>query len=192
MTESQMTDTHTPPFPNCKYRMCDLPGQCISEGGCHHPREGERALTNSAPSGVEEPDVYEWPMANGELDDLSISVVQFVKKSDYDSLASVLSQEKYEHSHALESSGYWQKEADREKAAREAAERRLREWKHIADEHLHRANDAAAAHAAANRRAEENARDSERLDWLDRDDIQLDPSIDSQGEPCVLIHRRKD
>lgn len=25
------------PFTNCKYRICDLPGQCKSEGKCHHP-----------------------------------------------------------------------------------------------------------------------------------------------------------
>lgn len=27
-----------PPFPNCKYQHCDLPGQCRSEGKCHHPK----------------------------------------------------------------------------------------------------------------------------------------------------------
>ena len=25
------------PFDNCRFKMCDLPGQCISEGKCHHP-----------------------------------------------------------------------------------------------------------------------------------------------------------
>lgn len=25
------------PFSNCKYTLCDLPGQCKSEGKCHHP-----------------------------------------------------------------------------------------------------------------------------------------------------------
>jgi hypothetical protein len=25
------------PFPNCRFRECDLPGQCRSEGKCHHP-----------------------------------------------------------------------------------------------------------------------------------------------------------
>ena len=28
---------HTPPFSNCKFDLCDLPGQCRSEGKCHHP-----------------------------------------------------------------------------------------------------------------------------------------------------------
>jgi hypothetical protein len=27
----------TPPFSNCRFRECDLPGQCRSEGKCHHP-----------------------------------------------------------------------------------------------------------------------------------------------------------
>ncbi|WP_459694311.1 hypothetical protein, partial [Achromobacter xylosoxidans] len=26
-----------PPFDNCSFRMCDLPGQCRGEGKCHHP-----------------------------------------------------------------------------------------------------------------------------------------------------------
>ncbi len=30
-----MTDA---PFNNCQFRECDLPGQCRSEGKCHHPR----------------------------------------------------------------------------------------------------------------------------------------------------------
>jgi len=28
---------YTPPYSNCKYKFCDLPGQCRSEGKCHHP-----------------------------------------------------------------------------------------------------------------------------------------------------------
>jgi len=31
------TSVHTPPFSNCKFELCDLPGQCRSEGKCHHP-----------------------------------------------------------------------------------------------------------------------------------------------------------
>jgi hypothetical protein len=27
----------TSPFPNCRFRECDLPGQCRTEGQCHHP-----------------------------------------------------------------------------------------------------------------------------------------------------------
>ncbi|MGX6999852.1 hypothetical protein [Caballeronia sp. KNU42] len=30
------------PFANCRYRTCDLPGQCRDEGHCHHPASGER------------------------------------------------------------------------------------------------------------------------------------------------------
>jgi len=26
------------PYDNCKYQICDLPGQCLSEGKCHHPK----------------------------------------------------------------------------------------------------------------------------------------------------------
>jgi hypothetical protein len=25
------------PFDNCKFQICDLPGQCKGEGKCHHP-----------------------------------------------------------------------------------------------------------------------------------------------------------
>jgi hypothetical protein len=25
------------PFDNCQFQSCDLPGQCASEGQCHHP-----------------------------------------------------------------------------------------------------------------------------------------------------------
>lgn len=32
-------DGSAPPFANCKYQICDLPGQCVSEGKCHHPRD---------------------------------------------------------------------------------------------------------------------------------------------------------
>jgi hypothetical protein len=28
------------PYPNCSFRICDLPGQCRSEGSCHHPKGG--------------------------------------------------------------------------------------------------------------------------------------------------------
>jgi len=27
----------TTPYPNCQFRVCDLPGQCLGEGACHHP-----------------------------------------------------------------------------------------------------------------------------------------------------------
>jgi hypothetical protein len=41
----EMTDTK-PPFDNCKFDMCDLPGQCRSEGKCHHPK----AVTHTKPT----------------------------------------------------------------------------------------------------------------------------------------------
>lgn len=28
-----------PPFSNCSFRVCDLPGQCRGEGECHHPKD---------------------------------------------------------------------------------------------------------------------------------------------------------
>jgi hypothetical protein len=36
MTTEQQVD-RTPPFQNCRFRECDLPGQCRAEGKCHHP-----------------------------------------------------------------------------------------------------------------------------------------------------------
>jgi hypothetical protein len=33
----------TAPFSNCKFRECDLPGQCRSEGKCHHPASEPKA-----------------------------------------------------------------------------------------------------------------------------------------------------
>lgn len=33
------------PYPNCQFRLCDLPGQCIGEGKCHHPRAPEYSLS---------------------------------------------------------------------------------------------------------------------------------------------------
>lgn len=40
-----------PPFANCSFRHCDLPGQCKSEGACHHPARGERNA-GAVPQGV--------------------------------------------------------------------------------------------------------------------------------------------
>jgi hypothetical protein len=43
-----------PPFANCSFRICDLPGQCRGEGKCHHPKGGrdskpeQRAATLTA------------------------------------------------------------------------------------------------------------------------------------------------
>lgn len=34
-----MIENKNPPYDNCSYKVCDLPGQCISEGKCHHPKE---------------------------------------------------------------------------------------------------------------------------------------------------------
>lgn len=36
-----------PPFDNCRFKLCDLPGQCRIEGKCHHPRS-----TPETPAGV--------------------------------------------------------------------------------------------------------------------------------------------
>ena len=35
--QAEQQDTN-PPFANCSFRICDLPGQCRGEGKCHHPR----------------------------------------------------------------------------------------------------------------------------------------------------------
>jgi hypothetical protein len=39
-------DRFTPPYGNCQYRMCDLPGQCRSEGKCHHPKPAAHDVSN--------------------------------------------------------------------------------------------------------------------------------------------------
>jgi phage FluMu protein gp41 len=31
------------PYPNCQFEICDLPGQCVSEGKCHHPHTKRQA-----------------------------------------------------------------------------------------------------------------------------------------------------
>jgi len=40
------------PYANCRYRICDLPGQCRGEGKCHHPAAAPQA---PAPTGIELP-----------------------------------------------------------------------------------------------------------------------------------------
>ena len=38
-------EAKNPPFGNCQYKHCDLPGQCRGEGECHHPtKESTAAL----------------------------------------------------------------------------------------------------------------------------------------------------
>ena len=37
-----------PPFDNCAFKICDLPGQCNSEGKCHHPLRATPALADAA------------------------------------------------------------------------------------------------------------------------------------------------
>jgi len=32
-----MAGEHSAPYSNCRFRICDLPGQCLDEGECHHP-----------------------------------------------------------------------------------------------------------------------------------------------------------
>ncbi|WP_321820748.1 MULTISPECIES: hypothetical protein [unclassified Burkholderia] len=40
-----------PPFQNCQFRVCDLPGQCRSEGACHHPAGVDADARNETVSG---------------------------------------------------------------------------------------------------------------------------------------------
>lgn len=35
--QPQAAEPKQPPFGNCQFRICDLPGQCRAEGKCHHP-----------------------------------------------------------------------------------------------------------------------------------------------------------
>lgn len=51
-------------------------------------------------------------------------------------------------------------------------------------------NDNAADLIASARQAQDNAKDAERLDWLDRDDIALTFHCDESG-PYVLIENRE-
>ena len=48
-SEPQPTDERfKPPFDNCSFRMCDLPGQCRGEGKCHHPApQASEAVRNA-------------------------------------------------------------------------------------------------------------------------------------------------
>lgn len=32
-----------PPYDNCSFKLCDLPGQCRGEGKCHHPAQAKEA-----------------------------------------------------------------------------------------------------------------------------------------------------
>ncbi len=41
---TEVLSTANPPFQNCRYRICDLPGQCRGEGKCHHPAIEREAL----------------------------------------------------------------------------------------------------------------------------------------------------
>ena len=38
------------PFSNCRFQECDLPGQCVGEGKCHHPRMVPAAIARSTPA----------------------------------------------------------------------------------------------------------------------------------------------
>ena len=50
----------TPPFGNCSFRMCDLPGQCRGEGKCHHPSDAapqaSEAVRDAGPAASEDAD----------------------------------------------------------------------------------------------------------------------------------------
>lgn len=43
------TRNFTPPFGNCSFRMCDLPGQCRGEGKCHHPSDAAPQASEADP-----------------------------------------------------------------------------------------------------------------------------------------------
>jgi len=45
---AQPAQGKNPPFENCAYRQCDLPGQCVAEGKCHHPKQPAQGATESA------------------------------------------------------------------------------------------------------------------------------------------------
>jgi len=36
-SEEPSQEHYKPPFDNCSFNLCDLPGQCRGEGKCHHP-----------------------------------------------------------------------------------------------------------------------------------------------------------
>lgn len=38
-----------PPYSNCSFNICDLPGQCVGEGSCHHPRGGNTLPSQPTP-----------------------------------------------------------------------------------------------------------------------------------------------
>ncbi|MGE8659085.1 MAG: hypothetical protein ACN6O8_20265 [Achromobacter sp.] len=44
-----------PPFDNCSFRMCDLPGQCRGKGKCHHPASAPVAGEAQSPIGYVDP-----------------------------------------------------------------------------------------------------------------------------------------
>ena len=51
------------PFPDCKFTYCDLPGQCKSEGKCHHPKPVGAAPT---PAAAGEPRIVTECRKNGD------------------------------------------------------------------------------------------------------------------------------
>ena len=38
LAASPVEQPEAAPFANCQFRVCDLPGQCRTEGACHHPK----------------------------------------------------------------------------------------------------------------------------------------------------------
>lgn len=52
-----MSDINTAsPFANCRFKLCDFPGQCLSEGKCHHPRTVDGVMKRNHTT-QEEPDL---------------------------------------------------------------------------------------------------------------------------------------
>lgn len=48
------------PYANCRYKICDLPGQCRGEGKCHHPAIPAYSAT-LAPQAQQEPTEHKLP-----------------------------------------------------------------------------------------------------------------------------------
>lgn len=58
-----------PPFDNCSFRMCDLPGQCRGEGKCHHPASAPVAGEVLFWYRPRSDGWYEGPIHNGRIEE---------------------------------------------------------------------------------------------------------------------------
>ena len=58
---------HKPPYDNCSFLLCDLPGQCRGEGKCHHPaRPACKVRGNADASTVSGEPVAWWKIHEGK------------------------------------------------------------------------------------------------------------------------------